>query len=274
MLLSRCSTLSAALTPTRENASPCRSPSEAFYRYRFAPLWYPSRVRGICEILLAVVVCAWLAYGSWDRAIAHQTEAIIMGSILGASLACHTAALAAGILLGEAWRDWPASLTWSQYQWLEMLPTLLHAALVSHYAHLIGRLLATPTWALIHFYGVFTSLSTSVLDPPHCLAVRTLTMAHQCALVAYEAMTQPGWEDPSGYTWVECFYVGFFCAFFVNAIAYRTSSVVAEATRVKDIQTLTRAVLQRDVTVALVSNFLPPVVLQAVQERGEDARGY
>ena len=83
----------------------------------------------------------------------------------------------------------------------------------------------------------------------------------------HQAMTVPGWEDPTGYRWAEPLYTGFLACFVVNAVAYKASSLKAEETRVKDIQTYTRSILQRDVTVALVSNFLPPIVLQAVQER-------
>ena len=59
------------------------------------------------EPLSAAITCAWLAYGSWERAVAHTTEAAIMGALLALIFFSSVASLCAGLRFGRAWRELP-----------------------------------------------------------------------------------------------------------------------------------------------------------------------
>jgi len=233
-------------------------------------LWLPSRLRGCIDTVMLVGVGAWLAYGSWDLAVAHQTEAIILGSLLAASFVLHAASLAAGLLFGGAWREFPEGLSWSFVQKLEVAVALFHAACLSHYSRLIGRAASTPVWCVMYFSGVQFALISSLCDANHCLAVRELILIHHSAVFAYEVMTTPGWSDPERggkYRCVEYVFAAFMEMFLTHFVAYFSSLTKGEATRLRDMQVHAAATLQRDVTLNLVTNYLPPSVLLHVQER-------
>ena len=232
-------------------------------------VWLPSRVRCVLEPLSAIGIGAWLAYGSWEKAVAHQTEAIIMGSILGFSFCCSVASLTAGLLFGGWYREFPEGLSWSFVQKLEMVPPLLHAALLSHYSRLLGRAASTPVWTAVYLTGLYNSISASHCDPIHCLAVRQLALFHHCAVFLYYVITTPGRNDPAlgvpaPSRWLDQVFV---CVIQCFAWFINTYFGKGEATRLRDLQVHAQATLQRDVTLALVTNYLPPAVLLHVQER-------
>lgn len=241
--------------------------STAYYRHHYASLWLAGRVRGAWEPLACLTVCAWLAYGSWDAAVAHQTEAIVLGSLLGLKLLGSLIALALGLRFGGAWRRHPTGLSWQFVQKLEMLGTIFCAAMVSQYTRAIGRCSSTPAFAAIFFLGFFINLSTTVLDPLHIFAVRLLIYAHHSAVVVYDSQTSPFWDDPAlggPNRGIEYLFVGFeiLC---VYASSFLFTSPRSELLRQKDTQVLARVILQRDVTLNLVTNFLPPVVSRYLQ---------
>ena len=61
---------------------------------------------------------------------------------------------------------------------LQMVPTLLNAAILSQWSRLIHREMATPVLALLYELGFAASI-LSVLDPEHAHALQFLTIAHQ-----------------------------------------------------------------------------------------------
>jgi len=234
-------------------------------------LWHPARVRDMLEPLSILGVCAWLAYGSWEMAVAHQTEAIILGSILGLSFLGSAASLVLGNLFGGWWRSYPEGLSWSFVQKLEMVPPLLNAAVLSHYSRIIGRAATTPVWGSLYMVAVCTSLAASHCDPHHCFAVRELILIHHCAVFAYAVMIQSSPNNPTvpapPSQYFEQIFVAILQFGFSFYVGYSASSVQSEATRLRDMQVHALATLQRDVTLALVTNYLPPSVLFTVQER-------
>ena len=66
--------------------------------------------------IAVAATCAWIAYGSWDEAVQHPTEAIIFGALLAASCALTAALLAAGLAWGGPWRQMPARASWEAMQ--------------------------------------------------------------------------------------------------------------------------------------------------------------
>ena len=235
---------------------------EAFIRYRYAMLWFPSRGRGVAEPLAALAVGAWLAYGSWEKAVAHQTAAICMASFLIFSFLLHAASLAMGLAFGGPWRTFPEGLSWPVVQKLEMLGPFLHSAILSHWSRLIGRSGSVPAWAFVFLTCLRNSVSSSICDPGHVLLLRLPILAHHCAVFAYSIMTTPG---AGPHSWVEQAFVAF--QIFVVFLASLVPGKKAEAVRLRDLQVHAQATLQRDVTLALVTNFFPPAVLRHVRER-------
>ena len=65
-------------------------------------------------------MCAWLAYGSQEKAAAHTTEAAVLGSLLALSFLASLASLAGGLRFGGPWRELPASLSWPVAQFFEV----------------------------------------------------------------------------------------------------------------------------------------------------------
>ena len=122
--------------------------------------------------------CAWLAYRSWNGAIAHPAQAVILFSLLGGSLALAAAQLIAGLAWGGAWRELPEGVSWEVVQLMEMVPTLLHAAILTHWSRLIGRTLATAVLALLYELGYAASV-LSLHDPTHALALQLIIITHQ-----------------------------------------------------------------------------------------------
>lgn len=123
-------------------------------------------------------MCVWLAYSTWDQAALHTTEAIIFGALLFSSGVLATALLLAGLALGGAWRQLPPQMSWEAMQWLEMLPTLLHSAILTHWSRLIGCSTATPVLSLLYELG-FGCTVLGVLDPKHAMWLQILVIAHQ-----------------------------------------------------------------------------------------------
>ena len=119
-----------------------------------------------------------------------------------------------------------------------MVPPLIGAAIVTHYTRLIGRLYSTPAWATIYLLAFFNSLSISVMDPAHLIALRIAIVAHHCAVFAYDAMTTPGWSDPirgGPYRWAEYAFTAFFCMLIVYVSGYRAACSSARV-QLKDSQ--------------------------------------
>ena len=85
---------------------PCRY-REAYLRLRYTTLWLTYRGMRTFEPLSAAITCAWLAYGSWEKAVAHTTEAAIMGALLALIFFSSVASLCAGLRFGRAWRELP-----------------------------------------------------------------------------------------------------------------------------------------------------------------------
>ena len=236
---------------------------EAFIRFRYAMLWFPSRGRGVAEPLAALAVGAWLAYGSWEKAVAHQTAAICMASSLGFSFLVHAASLSAGLAFGGPYRALFEGLSWPFVQKLEMLGPFLHSAVLSHWSRLIGRSGSVPAWAFVFLTGLRNSISSSLCDPLHVLVLRLLILAHHCAVFAYSVMTTPG---AGPHSWVEQALVAAQLAM-MFVVSHVGAGRRGEAVRLRDLQVHAQATLQRDVTLALVTNFVPPAVLRHVRER-------
>ena len=66
--------------------------------------------------IAVAATCAWIAFGSWDDAVEHPTEAAIFGALLAASCALASALLAAGLAWGGPWRQMPADASWEAVQ--------------------------------------------------------------------------------------------------------------------------------------------------------------
>ena len=162
----------------------CRTPNLplASRRPLFLPflllLLPPSPSPSALQPIAVAAVCAWLAYGSWNAASRRTTEAIILGSLLALSFALTAASLLTGLVLGRAWQQLPGGVSWEVVQLMEMVPTLLHAAILTHWSLLIGRTLTTAVLALLYELGFATSV-LSLLDPTHALALQFIIIAHQ-----------------------------------------------------------------------------------------------
>ena len=216
------------------------------------------------------VVGLWLAYGSWSTAARYPSAAIICGSLIGVSFLGSVILLTAGLCFGGAWRAYPEGLSWSFVQKLEMVQPFFNAAIFSQYTRLIGCAESTPAWATIYLTCAVNSQTSSQLDPIHSFVVRMVVPAHHIAVVAYNAWTDPIWssdpDDGGRYRITEYVFVAWLIVI-VYLVNYVISARKAEVIRLRDIQVHAQAVLQRDITLALVSNFLPPTVLLHVQER-------
>ena len=133
----------------------------------------------------------------------------------------------------------PAGWRWWPLQLLEMFPTLLHGAIIVHYSRLLGRLLSTPVWAMINLIGIATSGTTGLLSPVFGFAVRTILVTHLCAVMAYEAMTVPGWSDPErggNLRWLEYSYSAIVFMLATWAAAYLSTASISHKARLSDLQ--------------------------------------
>ena len=63
-------------------------------------------------------------------------------------------------------------------QVLEMLPTLLHGAVLTHWSRVIGCSITTPVLALLYELG-FAASVLGVLDPSHALFLQLAIITHQ-----------------------------------------------------------------------------------------------
>ena len=230
-------------------------------------MWLPTRLVRVAEPLIVAVVCAWLAYGSMEKAKTQAVAAAVMGSLLGGSFLVAAALLAAGLVWGGAWRELPTSLSWSIMQKLEVLPILLHTATLSHWSYRVGRLDSTPVFSIL--YSVSYLAYTSVLEIQHVYILTVVIFAHHCSLIAYEAMTLPGWSSltPRGkFRWLDTLQVMIVLTSALGYVRIRAYKVI-EGKRKEDFYVHTRAKLLRDAAHDLVVNFLPAPVMTAVQER-------
>ena len=196
-------------------------------------------MRNTCEPLCVLAVCAWLAYGAGGEAGSHHVETAIMGSLLAASFLLSAASLCMGLRFGGRWREMPPGWRWWPLQLLEMVPTLLHGAVIVHYSRLLGRLLSTPVWAMINLIGIATSGTTALLSPVFGFATRLILISHLCAVMAYEALTVPGWSDPErggGLRWLEYAFSAIVLLLAIWVVAYLTTASISHKARLSDLQ--------------------------------------
>ena len=235
--------------------------------------WLNARVLLVLEPLAVAVLCMWLGYGALDEFGNHFTEAAVFGLLLGVSCLANAAALAAGLAWGGAWRELPTSVSWHVSHAIEILPTLLHTSLLSQWAYRIDRLTSTPVWALLYFIA-YIAHSTHV-QIRYVMVATFFIFGHQCALVAYGAMTLPNWSSPQNggnLRWVNTVFVmGGITLNFLFIWAF--AMPVVESKRFEDFRVHSRAKLLHDVAHGLVSNFLPAPVLKAVQDRAGNTSG-
>ena len=245
----------------------------AYLRYRYALAWLNARSLLVWEPLAVAALCLWLGYGALDEADDQIVTASIFGFLIGVSCLANAAALAAGLAWGGAWRELPTSVSWHVSHAIEILPTLLHTSLLSQWAYRIDRLTSTPVWALLYFIA-YIAHSTHV-QSRYVMVATFFIFGHQCALVAYGAMTLPNWSSPQNggnLRWVNTVFV--MGGITLNFLFIWTFAMpVVESKRFEDFRVHTRAKLLHDVAHGLVSNFLPAPVLKAVQDRAGNASG-
>ena len=255
----------------------CRLPIHgyrpAYFRYRYALTWLQTRALLVWEPLAVAGLCAWLGYGALDEADDQIAVGVIFGFMLGVSCLFNVAALAAGLAWGGAWRELPTSVSRPVSQAFELLPSMLHAAILSQWAYRIKRLTSTPVWAMLYFIAY--SAHGSQLQGRLAIVSTVVIFGHQCALIGFDAMTDPIWFSPGlggALRWVDTVFVMVVIAldfWFIWAIALPS----IESKRFEDFRVHARAKLLHDVAHGLVSNFLPAPVLKAVQERSAKASG-
>ena len=86
-------------------------------------------------------------------------------------------------------------------------------------------------------------------------------------MVAYDAMTTPGWFDPENggsLRWLEFAYTVVVEIITVYAVFVFLGAWQIESVRRRDVQNHARAELQRNEALRIVSNFLPEKVLHAM----------
>ena len=235
-------------------------------------MWLPTRSIRVTEPLVVAVVCAWLAYGSTEKAREQAVAAAVMGALLGVSCAVSAALLATGLIRGGAWRKLPTSLPWPVMQKLEALPVVLHAVILSQWSFCIGRLESTPAFATLSSIAFITQ--ASLLQPGHVAVVIFAIFAHHYALIIYEEITLQS-SRSSGQPGAELRWLNALQVLVVVIIAFGYASAgavpVIEGKRREDFYVHTRAKLLRNVAHDLVVNFLPAPVMKAVQERASHA---
>ena len=227
-------------------------------------MWLPSRVTRVLEPLSVAAVCAWLAYGAgWELAADHATEAAIFGALLAANFVVASALLTLGLLRGGAWRDLPTHVNWPLLQVLELLPPLINAAVLTHWTRHMGRLLSIPVWTQLVTIA-HTIVTAHIVFPSFYIFCTVVIFAHQCAVVAYTFLR--GGPGGDGLHWLDCVLV-MYAVVLRFATAFFSSAKEIEQRRLGDLKIHTQAkqlhALERD----LLVNFLPPPVLQAVQDR-------
>ena len=238
----------------------------AFTRYRYRTMWWSTRLMRVSDPFNVAVVCAWLAYGSWERAKHEAVAAAVMGALLGASFVVAAVLLAAGLVWGGAWWELPTSVPWPIMQKLEALPILLATTVLSQWAFRIGRVASTPVFATLFAIAYITH--ASLLEPTHVGAVVFTMFAHQCSLVIAEVLSFPGWTDTSSgnLRWLDAMQVTI-VVLLVFGYSVGGALPVIEGKRKEDFAVHARAKLLRNVAHDLVVNFLPAPVMKAVQER-------
>ena len=239
-----------------------RSPE--YLRYRYRMLWLPSRAMRVLEPLSVAVVCAWLAYGAgWKLAADRATEAAVFGALLFTNFLAAAFLMAMGLVRGGAWREMPTILNLTLLQALELLPPLINAAVLTHWARYTGRLLSIPVWTQLVTIA-HTVITSHVVFPFFYSACTVIIFTHQSAVVAYASMR--GGLGGDGLHWLDCALVMYGIVFrFATALSSSAKNI--ERRRLGDLKIHTQAkelhALERD----LLVNFLPPPVLQAVQDR-------
>ena len=238
----------------------------AFYRYNYALMWLPCRIVRVLEPLSFAVVLAWFAYGEQGAAAEHATEAAIFGALLAASFGVSLFLLVAGLAWGGAWRELPTFMSWPAVQALEVLPVLLHAAILTHWARLLGCLSTTPVWSMLYTQATGVYYTHVVNFRSFVAGTTILTFGHQAVFALYEAIAdKDGVDDgPAHLSQVVALLVALFIKFLFSFV--RLFNVTVQSRR-GDLQVLAQASLLRDVSHAFTVNLLPLPVLQAVQER-------
>ena len=263
-------------TETLFNASPNPSPSNlisrtAFVRYRYKSMWLSTRIIRTVEPLTVAAVCAWLFYGSREFAEGERVASAVIGFMLGASFLLSAFLLAAGLVWGGAWRELPTSLSWPIMHKLEAFHVFVHAAALSHWSYYVVRPVATPVFAML--FSIAYIMHASLIEPGHVAVTTFLLFTHHCALVAYDAMTTPGWSSatPAGsMRWVDVTVVMIVNSIIFSFVGYAAMPVI-EAKRKEDFYVHTRTKLLQNVAHDLVVNFLPAPVMKAVQDRATHA---
>ena len=236
----------------------------AFYRYNYALMWLPCRIVRVLEPLSFAVVLAWFAYGAQGAAAEHATEAAIFGVLLAASFGVSLFLFVAGLAWGGAWRELPTFMSWPAVQALEVLPVLLHAAILTHWARLLGRLSTTPVWSLLYTQATGVYYTHVVNYKSFLVGTTILTFGHQAAFALHEAATDPTDSSAIYLSEIVALLIILVVKFFFT---YTTLFNLTEQSRRGDLQVLAQASLLRDVSHAFTVNLLPLPVLQAVQER-------
>ena len=200
----------------------------------------------------------WLGYGAGgDVALEHAVEAAIFGALLATSFLLAAASLAAGLWRNGSRREIPTGLTWFWLQKMEMLPTLLHAAILTHWSRLIGRVSATPVWALLYEMGFAASI-LHVLDPLHALFLQVFILTHHSAVLGWEATHDADAQAHIGLpVWLDAVYTIFLEILAVDVLVLFVGATQIEWMRREDWRVKGRAMLQRNVLAQLISNFLP-----------------
>ena len=231
----------------------------AYFCQRYAQLWLRARIRAVYEPLSVFVVCVWLSYGAGGNdTLEHIAEAAVFGAFLAASFAIAVASLTIGLWLGWSWREMPPpGVPWFWLQKMEMLPTLLHAAILTHWSRLIGRVSATPVWALLYEMGFAASI-LHVLDPLHALFLQVFILTHHSAVLGWEATHDADAQAHIGLpVWLDAVYTIFLEILAVDVLVLFVGATQIEWMRREDWRVKGRAMLQRNVLAQLISNFLP-----------------
>ena len=235
----------------------------AYFQYRYALLWWPSRVIRVIEPVSTALICGVLTYVYYDKFSGERLYyAATLSSLLVASFAIAVAHLVYG---SSDLSKLPAWLSWSTLQKLEMVPVILHACILSQWSRIVGHVTATPVWVMLFTLGN-AAYFNNVMRPGHSAAATVIIYAQHLATTAYDAATtlHPISRIDTMFVLTVCL-AYFTIAFFVNW-------GVHERTWRTDFQVISRAKLLHDVSESIMCNFLPPSILQAVQERARAAK--
>ena len=234
----------------------------AYFSQRYEQLWLRARIRAVFEPLSVFAVIVWLTYGARGEVVpAHKTEATIFGVLLAINFVLAVASLVVGLWLNGGGWEIPPRVTWFWLQKIEILPTLLNAAILTHWTRLIGRHLATPVWALLYEMGFAASI-LHVLDPLHAFVLQIIIVAHHCAVLAWEVVRDSDGDSLTPahadiLVWFDSVYTVALEIFTVDIVVLFIGATQIEWMRREDWKVKGRAMLRRNVLAQLVSNFFP-----------------